>query len=82
MRKFIAALIFVIAPVFAQAETINVFSGFSDDSRVIFRTDDNGEVHGSTAYKVNDRSWVVFKENGSSTMVNDFSELSNDRDDD
>jgi len=74
MKKFIAALalIFAMAPM-AQAEYVTVTNGGSDNEKVIFRTDDNGETSVSRAQRTGSRSWVIFGQDGSLSVVNDFS---------
>lgn len=79
MKKLIAALAFILAVPMAHAETVNVFGGGSDDTKVIIRTTDDGETRSSIANRIGDNSWYVTDQNGNGTIVNDFSG-GNDRD--
>jgi len=80
MKKIITAVsIFILAlATFAQAETVKIFG--DEDSKVIFRTTDDGEVRSSIANRIGDNSWFVV-EDGHGTIVNDFSS-GRDRDSD
>lgn len=71
------ALIFALAPM-AQAEYVTVTDGGSDNEKVIFVTDDNGDTSISRMQKTGDHQYVVFGQDGSLSVVNDFS--SNDGD--
>ena len=78
MKQYLIAIIFVITPVFASAETITVLGGVSDDNKVIITTTDDGESRSSMAHRVSDRSWLIIDQDGNSTMVNDFSSRDSD----
>jgi len=74
MKKIIItlAIIFALAPI-AQAETVNVFNGGSDNIKVIMTTSDEGETRSYISNRVSDTTWIVTGDDGNATIVNDFS---------
>ena len=78
MKQYLIAIIFVITPVFASAETVTVLGGASDDNKVIITTIDDGKSRSSTAQRISDRSWLIIDQDGNSSMVNDFSNRDSD----
>ena len=78
MKRYLIAIIFVITPVFASAETVTVLGGGSDDNKVIITTTDEGESRSATAHRISDSSWLIIDQDGNSTMVNDFSSRDSD----
>ena len=80
MKKIIItlALIFALAPI-AHAENVSVFDGGSDNVKVIMTTSDEGITRSYISNRVSDTTWIVTGDDGSATIVNDFSG-GNDRD--
>ena len=74
MKKIIItlAIIFALTPI-AQAETVNVFGGGSDNVKVIMTTSDEGETRSYISNRVSDTTWIVTGDDGNATIVNDFS---------
>lgn len=71
------ALVFALAPM-AQAEFITITNGGSDSEKVIFVTDDNGDTSISRMQKTGSHQYVIFGQDGSLDVVNDYSDRDSD----